>query len=85
IRLTEQGEIIENKYGNQDAAYYNLEMLISASIDRMVTRMITNPNEIDNFRETMDGIVSESNAVYRNLVFDNPYFYDYFFEASPIK
>ncbi|HGI3428879.1 TPA: phosphoenolpyruvate carboxylase [Streptococcus agalactiae] len=85
IRLTEQGEIIENKYGNQDAAYYNLEMLISASIDRMVTRMITNPNEIDNFRETMDGIVAESNAVYRNLVFDNPYFYDYFFEASPIK
>ncbi|WP_422803360.1 phosphoenolpyruvate carboxylase [Streptococcus sp. FT1-106] len=85
IRLTEQGEIIENKYGNKDVAYYNLEMLISATIDRMVTRMITDPNEIDDFRATMDGIVADSNVIYRDLVFGNPHFYDYFFEASPIK
>ncbi len=85
IRLTEQGEIIENKYGNKDVAYYNLEMLISATIDRIVTRMITDPNEIDDFRETMDSIVDDSNVVYRDLVFGNPHFYDYFFEASPIK
>lgn len=85
IRLTEQGEIIENKYGNKDVAYYNLEMLVSATIDRIVTRMITDANEIDEFRATMDDIVSYSNTVYRDLVFGNPYFYDYFFEASPIK
>ena len=85
IRLTEQGEIIENKYGNKDVAYYNLEMLVSATINRMVTRMITNPDEIDDFRATMDGIVDYSNGVYRDLVFGNPYFYDYFFEATPIK
>ncbi|HEU6084080.1 TPA: phosphoenolpyruvate carboxylase, partial [Streptococcus pneumoniae] len=35
IRLTEQGEVIGNKYGNKDAAYYNLEMLVSAAINRM--------------------------------------------------
>ncbi|HEW8079272.1 TPA: phosphoenolpyruvate carboxylase, partial [Streptococcus pneumoniae] len=33
IRLTEQGEVIGNKYGNKDAAYYNLEMLVSAAIN----------------------------------------------------
>jgi len=85
IRLTEQGEIIENKYGNKDVAYYHLEMLISASINRMVTHMLTNPDDIDSFREIMDGIVADSNTIYRELVFDNPHFYDYFFEASPIK
>ena len=85
IRLTEQGEIIENKYGNKDAAYYNLEMLISASINRMVTQMIANPSEIDGFREIMDAVVQDSNVIYRDLVFGNPHFYDYFFEASPIK
>ncbi|HEU2009109.1 TPA: phosphoenolpyruvate carboxylase, partial [Streptococcus pneumoniae] len=37
IRLTEQGEVIGNKYGNKDAAYYNLEMLVSAAINRMIT------------------------------------------------
>ena len=35
IRLTEQGEIIAAKYGNKDAAYYNLETLFSAVIERM--------------------------------------------------
>ncbi|MGT2752644.1 phosphoenolpyruvate carboxylase [Streptococcus porcinus] len=85
IRLTEQGEIIENKYGNKDVAYYNLEMLISASVNRMVTRMLTDANEIDGFRDVMENIVSYSNKVYRDLVFGNPHFYDYFFEASPIK
>ncbi|MGT2685997.1 phosphoenolpyruvate carboxylase [Streptococcus porcinus] len=85
IRLTEQGEIIENKYGNKDVAYYNLEMLISASVNRMVTRMLTDANEIDGFRDVMENIVSYSNKVYRDLVFGNPHFYGYFFEASPIK
>ena len=38
IRLTEQGEVIGNKYGNKDAAYYNLEMLVSATINRMIAK-----------------------------------------------
>ena len=85
IRLTEQGEVIGNKYGNKDAAYYNLEMLVSATLDRMVTRQITDPDELVDFREIMDGIVHDSNVIYRDLVFGNEHFYDYFFEASPIK
>lgn len=83
--MTEQGEVIGNKYGNKDAAYYNLEMLVSATLDRMVTQMITDPNEIDGYRETMDEIVSDSYRIYRDLVFNNPHFYDYFFAASPIR
>ena len=85
IRLTEQGEVIGNKYGNKDAAYYNLEMLVSAALDRMVTRQIADPDELVDFREVMDGIVHDSNVIYRDLVFGNEHFYDYFFEASPIK
>ncbi|HFI0256429.1 TPA: phosphoenolpyruvate carboxylase [Streptococcus suis] len=85
IRLTEQGEVIGNKYGNKDAAYYNLEMLVSATLDRMVTQMIVDPNEIDDYRASMDEIVSDSYQIYRDLVFNNPHFYDYFFAASPIR
>lgn len=85
IRLTEQGEVIGNKYGNKDAAYYNLEMLVSATIDRMVTQMIADPNEIGGYREAMDDIVADSYDIYRDLVFGNPHFYDYFFAASPIR
>ncbi|WP_162012854.1 phosphoenolpyruvate carboxylase [Streptococcus sp. S784/96/1] len=85
IRLTEQGEVIGNKYGNKDAAYYNLEMLVSATLGRMVTSQIVDSNKIDGYRSDMDKIVSDSNLIYRDLVFGNPHFYDYFMTASPIK
>lgn len=85
LRLTEQGEVIGNKYGNKDAAYYNLEMLISATLNRMVTRQLTAVDAIGHYREIMDGIVADSNIIYRDLVFGHPHFYDYFFTASPIR
>lgn len=85
IRMTEQGEIIQNKYGNKDTAYYNLEMLASATIDRMASKQIVSQEHIDEFRSSMDEIVNKSNEVYRKLVFDNPNFIKYFFQATPIK
>ncbi|MCT3499110.1 phosphoenolpyruvate carboxylase, partial [Lactobacillus delbrueckii subsp. bulgaricus] len=85
IRTTEQGEIIQNKYGNKDAAYYNLEMLVSAAVDRIVSKQKVSQDHIQDFTASMDGIVEDSNRVYRELVFDNPHFHDYFFQATPIK
>ena len=85
IRLTEQGEVIGNKYGNKDVAYYNLEMLVSATLDRMVTRRIVDAENLVGYRLIMDEVVADSNAVYRDLVFGNEHFYDYFFAASPIR
>ena len=81
IRLTEQGEVIGNKYGNKDAAYYNLEMLVSATINRMISEQ----KRFDRFGEVMDKVVNRSYDIYRDLVFGNEHFYDYFFESSPIK
>lgn len=85
IRTTEQGEIIQNKYGNKDSAYYNLEMLLSAAVDRMVSNQKVGEKEIQDFTASMDAIVADSNRVYRKLVFENPHFHDYFFQATPIK
>ena len=85
IRLTEQGEVIGNKYGNKDAAYYNLEMLVSATINRMVAEQKSPFSMFDRFGEVMDKVVNRSYDIYRDLVFGNEHFYDYFFESSPIK
>lgn len=85
IRTTEQGEIIQNKYGNKDAAYYNLEMLVSAAVDRMVSKQVVSQDNVQDFMASMDEIVDDSNKVYRELVFDNPHFQNYFFQATPIK
>ena len=85
IRLTEQGEVIGNKYGNKDAAYYNLEMLVSATINRMIAEQKSPFSMFDRFGEVMDKVVDRSYDIYRDLVFGNEHFYDYFFESSPIK
>lgn len=85
IRLTEQGEVIGNKYGNKDAAYYNLEMLVSAAISRMATTTASDPATTEVYEAIMDQVVDRSYQVYRDLVFGNQHFYDYFFESSPIK
>ncbi|HGJ9422703.1 TPA: phosphoenolpyruvate carboxylase [Streptococcus pneumoniae] len=85
IRLTEQGEVIGNKYGNKDAAYYNLEMLVSAAINRMITQNKSDTNTPNRYEAIMDQVVDRSYDIYRDLVFGNEHFYDYFFESSPIK
>ena len=86
IRLTEQGEIIAAKYGNSDAAYYNLEALFSAVIHRMnADKVNTDIRDIPEIQVIMDEIVEDSYNKYRELVFENPNFYNYFFEATPIK
>ncbi len=85
IRLTEQGEVIGNKYGNKDAAYYNLEMLVSATINRMITKKKSDTNTSNRYECIMDQVVKRSYQIYRDLVFGNEHFYDYFFESSPIK
>ena len=86
IRLTEQGEIIAAKYGNKDAAYYNLETLFSAVIERMNADMVNiDIRDIPEIKEMMDEIVEDSYKTYRKLVFEDPNFYNFFFEATPIK
>ncbi|CTH34004.1 phosphoenolpyruvate carboxylase [Streptococcus pneumoniae] len=85
IRLTEQGEVIGSKYGNKDAAYYNLEMLVSAAINRMITQKKSDTNTPNRYEAIMDQVVDRSYDIYRDLVFGNEHFYDYFFESSPIK
>ena len=85
IRLTEQGEAIGNKYGNKDAAYYNLEMLVSATINRMITKKKSDTSTSNRYERIMDQVVERSYQIYRDLVFGNEHFYDYFFESSPIK
>ena len=86
IRLTEQGEIIAAKYGNSDAAYYNLEALFSAVIQRMNTDKVnTDIRDIPEIQNIMDEIVNDSYNKYRELVFEKSKLLQLLLEATPIK
>ena len=54
------------------------EMLVSATINRMIAEQKSPFSMFDRLGEVMDKVVNRSYDIYRDLVFGNEYFYDYF-------
>lgn len=83
IRLTEQGEIIEAKYGTADSSLYNLETLVAATLKVMDT---TEVEEDEKEWETLMQELSDiSFKKYRSLVFETEGFVDFFYNVTPIS
>jgi phosphoenolpyruvate carboxylase len=85
IRLTEQGEIIANKYADPKVGRQHLETLIAATID--ATLLPNNALEQAKqrmFESVMEGLSTTAMTTYRSLIYETPGFADYFFSATPI-
>ena len=83
IRITEQGEVIANKYGEPDVARRNLDALtcgvLLASLAPARDESLT-----ERHGATASALSSASMAAYRALVYETPGFVDYFRAATPI-
>ncbi len=83
LRVTEQGEIINEKYGLRGIALRTLEQ-VTGSV-ALATAMPTHRgNDEPEWHDMMDVIANESRKAYRALVYETPGFYDYFRKATPI-
>lgn len=83
IRLTEQGEIIEAKYGNYINCFKNLEALVSASIEAKREQYLEyNEPEFENIVKELSDI---SFKKYRSLVFETEGFTEFFYDITPIS
>ena len=83
LRVTEQGEIINEKYGLRGIALRTLEQVIgSVSLATAMPRH--QGNDEPDWHEMMDVIANESRRAYRELVYETPAFIDYFRSATPI-
>lgn len=86
IRLTEQGEIIANKYSDPRVGRQHLETLIAATID---ATLFPQDDLEGKKRRLFEGVMEELSTTamtsYRNLVYETPGFADYFFSATPIS
>ena len=82
IRLTEQGETIEQKYANKINASYNLELLQAGTA---MATLLYNRNRDKNyaFSELMTRLAEESRVHYRQLI-EHKDFLSFFKEATPI-
>ncbi len=82
IRLTEQGETIEQKYANKVNAAYNLELLLASATAKTV-RSKSTPKAPHPLEETMDYLAAESKKVYSALLYEEG-FIPFFRQATPI-
>jgi phosphoenolpyruvate carboxylase len=83
IRITEQGEVVANKYADPELARQSLETLtagmVLASLRGGGDTDVTAPHA-----KAMEALSQGSMAAYRALVHDTPGFVDYFYAATPI-
>ena len=84
IRITEQGEVIANKYGEPDVARRNLDALTAGTL---IASLAPPPDEAMTARHgrTASALSVASMAAYRALVHETPGFVDYFRAATPIN
>jgi phosphoenolpyruvate carboxylase len=83
LRLTEQGEVINAKYGLRPIALRSLEQVTAAVIVATALPRASSPREAA-WHAVMQQLAEASRGAYRALVYDSPGFVDYFREATPI-
>jgi phosphoenolpyruvate carboxylase len=85
IRLTEQGEIIANKFSDAKVARRNLEAFIAATIDASLFPQDQLPKpQRRAYEMLMDQLSASAMHAYRDLVYETPGFAEYFFSSTPI-
>jgi phosphoenolpyruvate carboxylase len=83
IRLTEQGEVIASKYAHPEIGRRNLETLVSATLE--ATLLQSSKPAPKAFMQAAAELSAASYKAYRELVYDDAGFTDYFFAATPIR
>ncbi|MCH9695138.1 MAG: phosphoenolpyruvate carboxylase [Gammaproteobacteria bacterium] len=83
LRVTEQGEIINEKYGLRGIALRTLEQT-TGSVALATAMPRHRGNDQPEWHDIMDVIAAESRRAYRKLVYKTPNFYEYFRNATPI-
>jgi phosphoenolpyruvate carboxylase len=83
LRMTEQGEMIARRYGDQVTARRNLESLTAAVLTS--TRQEPDPEPSEASKAAMDALAAGSFAAYRSLVYETEGFTDFFWSATPIS
>ncbi len=84
IRVTEQGEVVANKYADPDLAARSLETLASGTVLASLSEAAGDSGDGPR-AQVMDALAGAAMGAYRALVYDTPGFADYFFAATPIS
>ncbi|MBX9692216.1 MAG: phosphoenolpyruvate carboxylase, partial [Cyanobacteria bacterium] len=86
IKITEQGEVISSKYSLPGIAVRNFDRLAAAVIESSLTESKKKRTGVDKpeWISLMDEVSAESLSAYRDLVYNDPEFIEFFNQATPI-
>jgi phosphoenolpyruvate carboxylase len=80
LRVTEQGEMIQAKFGVADIAVRTMEVYTTATLEATFTPAAQAAPE---WRAAMDRMSERARASYRGVVYERPQFLEYFHTATP--
>ncbi len=85
IRITVQGEVIDNRYGRHEIAKRHLEQLINAVVIASSSVHMTKASPRADWRAAMDELSQIAFRAYRSFVYDDPRLLQYWQQATPIN
>jgi phosphoenolpyruvate carboxylase len=80
LRVTVQGEMIQLQFGLPEIAMRTLEVYTTATLDATLG---PHPPVLPEWRDAMDRLAAKAHGVYREVVYDDPRFVEYFRTATP--
>ena len=86
IKITEQGEVISQKFGLPDISDRSLEVMLAGTLFTSISDWRKNVSEKDrkNYRDLMDELAAAAHPVFRQFVYDDPRLFKLFTEATPV-
>ncbi|TVQ51599.1 MAG: phosphoenolpyruvate carboxylase [Spirulina sp. DLM2.Bin59] len=83
IKITEQGEVLASKYSLPELALYHLETASTAVLQSSL--LGSGFDDIVPWNEIMEELATRSRTCYRNLIYEQPDFIDFFMSVTPIQ
>jgi phosphoenolpyruvate carboxylase len=84
IKITEQGEVLNWKYGDPIVAERNLELMVAASVEALTRSGGWGAEVAPEWTAAMEAMSADAFVYYRANIADNPEVLVYFEEATPV-
>ena len=86
IKVTEQGEVVSDKYGLPDLAERNVELTLAALLEASLLHRFPrrDPDTLERWFAAMDAVSAGAYRAYRDLV-ERPDLMEYFLAATPVE